>query len=300
MTTIKFSIHCPQMTDFKKAYQILLISMIIALLFSCASASDEKEPFWIETASALMSNGIAHYNNQQFFLAKKDFLKALNAYQRFNDVEGMAQCQLNLAKTHISTGENAEQYIDRLHQLINENNLSKLRVHADIMRASVMIKTGLYDNAEEILGGYVNKPGLQKDVYASVLINRLRVAFAKNNQIDQWLKKYEFSIEKNNKLYNARLLRFKAQYAHINKNKEKSDQLFEQALIKYRLLANSKGVFFTLKEWGDALILSEDWVGALAKYNNALITARSTGIKNDIEVSQKAIARLKNIVRNSL
>jgi len=207
---------------------------------------------------------------------------------------------LFLAKTHISTGENAEQYIDRLHQLINENNLSKLRVHADIMRASVMIKTGLYDNAEEILGGYVNKPGLQKDVYASVLINRLRVAFAKNNQIDQWLKKYEFSIEKNNKLYNARLLRFKAQYAHINKNKEKSDQLFEQALIKYRLLANSKGVFFTLKEWGDALILSEDWVGALAKYNNALITARSTGIKNDIEVSQKAIARLKNIVRNSL
>ena len=281
------------MINFKKTYHLFLIGISLLLLFSCASAPQEKKPFWIETADALMTKGIYRYNNQQFFLAKKEFLKALNAYQRFNDVQGMAQCRLNLTKTHISLGENADQHIDILYKLINENDLSQLLVYADIMQASININNSLYDEAENILNKYIHKTDLQKDVFTAILINRLRVAFAKNVDVEQWLQEYESSIDKNNKAYNARLLRFKAQYAHMSGNKEKSDQLFKQALIEYRALANSKGVFLTLKEWGDSLIERKDWDSAYVRYNNALITAQSMDHKNDIVHSQKAILKIE-------
>ncbi len=281
------------MINLKKTYYLFLISIFILSLFSCASVPQEENPFWIETADILTANGIEYYNNQRFFLAKKEFLEALNAYQRFNDVQGMAKTRLNLTKTLISLGENPDQHINMLYKLINENNLSDLLIYADIMHVSINIDNGLYDEAESILNKYIHETNLQKDVFIAILINRLRVAFVKNIAIKQWLQEYEYSIDKDNKLYSARLLRFKAQYAHINNEKEKSGQLFKQALNEYRLLANSKGVFLTLKEWGDSLIEQKDWDNAYIHFNSALIVAQSMGNKSDILVVQKNLLKIE-------
>jgi tetratricopeptide (TPR) repeat protein len=281
------------MTDLKRIYPLFFIGLSLLLLLSCSSVPQEKEPFWIETANSFTVKGVDYYNNQRFVLAKNEFNKALNAYQRFNDVQGMAQCRLNLAKTFISLGEDAGQHIERLYSLINENNLDELLVHADIMRASIMINNGLYDNAEKVLAKHINKSDLQKDVFVAILINRLRVAFAEGVDIDLWLNKYEISIGENNRLYNARLLRFKAQQEHSNSNTEKTNKLFKQALSKYRLLANSKGVYLTLKEWGDTYADNKDWVNALSKYSSALITAKSTENRNDISNSKKSIEKIQ-------
>lgn len=262
---------------------LLIILFSVQLLFACASPPPEKKPFWIEQANTSLSNGITHYERQQYELAKLDFQNALNAFQRYYDVNGIVQTGLNLAKTHISLGniENAEKQIDVLRKMIPEYRLQDINVYVDIMQSSIEINKNNIEQALAILNTYLPKiESFDNSIKAAVLINRTRIAFIQKDQIAQWINKLESTAS--DVVTKARLLRFKGQLAYFNNQKEQASVFYQKALDEYRALAHSKAIYSTLKDWGNALIAINDYENAAKQHEAALTVALSANIKSDV------------------
>ena len=268
----------------------LLIVLMPAIFSACTSMPDKLQPYWLQTANDFMLKGASLYERQQYRASSKEFSHALNAYQRFDYVKGLAQSYLNLAKSEIAQNNNikAKAYLKDLKSLIEENDLSSasLLVKMNIMESSIAINEGNERQAIDILNKYLgpageNKMAMSDDIYLALLINRSRAAINENINSNEWVNIYERRANLS-EVHKARLLRFKGQIASHSKNINLINESFLSALILYREQANPKAVLSTLKEWGDALIKNNQMTDAVKRYESAYKVAASALNKDEM------------------
>jgi len=237
----------------------IFVLLLSCLLISCASSHDKPDPYWLKLANEYSANGVSLYERQRYKASSVEFMRAYNAYQRFDYVKGTSQSLLNLAKVEIAQRNyvQANTYLHKLDLLILDNNFTNLSVHVDIMRSSIAINENNLKLALEIIGKYIpvngnNQLQLDNELYMALLTNRLRLAFMKKQDIDNWINTYSNHAGEDS-LYQARLYRFKGQQAGFLSDVKNINLFFSNALEVYRSEANPGAVLLTHKEWAEAL-----------------------------------------------
>jgi len=266
---------------------------------ACSSAPEKPAPYWLQTANSFIAKGVVLYSRQKYSESTVEFTRALNAYQRFDYVEGLAESYLNLAKSEIAQNNisNAQNYLQHLESLIKENNFSSMKVYADIMHSSIAIDLNKYYQVIEIANKYLgltgeNETNLADNIYMALLTNRVKVAVFDKNEADKWVNIYDTRVAKNN-FYQARLLRFKGQ---LSRAKNNIDMNFSQALSLYREQANPKAVLSTLKEWGKTLSNNNKFEDSVKRFETAYKVAESSA--NEFEM-RKVLDLLLGVYRSA-
>lgn len=283
--------------------------MAVSIL-ACSSAPEKSKPYWLQVANGFADKGIVFYQQQKYAASTVEFNRALNAYQRFDYVEGLAESYLNLAKSEIAQSNisNAKDYLRQLKALVEENNFTSMAVHLDIMQSSIAINMGESGRVIEILDKYLgsvgeNKMNVAENIYMALLTNRVKVSILSASDSEKWVNIYEAKVVKND-FYRARLLRFKGQLAGKLNKVNVVNKKFSQALNLYREQANPKSVLSTLKEWGAALNDNKKFEGAIKRFEAAYKVAESStnefetrNVLNSLLKVYKNIGDEKNIQR---
>lgn len=276
-------------------YLIVLVFVFVAA--SCSSTPEKPRPFWLQTADGFVAKGILFYERQQYEKSIDEFTNALNTYQRFDYVEGLANSYLNLAKSEIAQNNipRARAYLDDLKIIIDENAFSSMSLRLDIMQASIAINTDKASDAISIMGKYIGESGENKlsadaGVYMALLTNRVRAAFKINRDSNKWLGIYAAKVN-NSPARQARLLRFKGEFAGLESNEVMINQSFSSALDLYREQANPKAVLLTLKEWGDALMMNNKLADAAKRFEAVYKVALSS--ENKVEMNYALVSLLR-------
>ena len=281
-----------------KNIKYLILVFLSAIVLACSSVVEKPKPYWLQVANDFLNKGIVLYEKQQYRASITEFTHALNAYQRFDYVEGLAHCYLNLAKSEIAQNNisNAQKHLDNLKYLIEEYHFESMKVLMDIMQSSIAISLTKHNEAIEISSKYLglageNKLGVEKTIYTALLTNRVRVAVLTNDEGVKWVGVYETDIGKDN-VRRARLLRFKGQLSSRDNDIDMLNKYFSQALDLYREQANPKAVLSTLKEWGDELVRNKQLVEAVRRFETAYKVAVSS--VNEFE-ERNILSSLENI-----
>jgi tetratricopeptide (TPR) repeat protein len=261
----------------------LFVFFVLSLTFGCSSVPKKPEPYWLATANGFISKGIMLYEHQQYSASTTEFTHALNTYQRFDYVKGLADSYLNLAKSEIAQNniDEAKKYLKNLKEIIEENEFLSMTVLMDITLSSIAFNIEKYDQVIEITEKYidsdgVNVRGVSDNVFIALLTNRTKAAIVLNASSEKWVGIYEIKTNKNN-IYQARLLRFKGQLKSRSNNVDMLNKYFSQALNLYREQANPKAVLSTLKEWGGALLYNEKNHDAVKRFETAYKVSISSG-----------------------
>jgi len=280
----------------------LVMVFLVAVSFACSTAPDKLQPYWLQTANDFMIKGVELYERQQYRSSAIEFAHALNTYQRFDYVKGLAQSYLNLAKSEVAQNniEKAKAYLNDLIILIEENDLKSMSIliHMDIMSSSIAISEDKENQAIDVLNKYLgpageNKMRVEDDVYMALLINRTRVAVKTNIDSNKWASIYEARANIS-EVHQARLLRFKGQIASYRKEIDLINEYFLSALILYREQANPKSVLLTLKEWGEALMENGQLTDAAKHFEKAYKVALSALNRNEM---YDILGSLRNIYK---
>jgi len=273
-----------------KIIKKLVMVFLVAVSFACSTAPDKLQPYWLQTADNFMFKGVELYERQQYGASTIEFTHALNTYQRFDYVKGLAQSYLNLAKSEVALNNvaKAKDYLNDLTILIEANDIKSMSIliHMDIMRSSIAINEDKENQAIDVLNKYLGPAGENKmkvvdDVYMALLINRTRVAVKANLDSDKWASIYEARVNIS-EVHQARLLRFKGQIASYSKEIDLINEYFLSALILYREQANPKAVLSTLTEWGNALIKNNQIKDAEKRFESAYKVARSASNNDEM------------------
>jgi len=255
----------------------LFIIMFSVMLFACASPPPApQQSYWEIVAEDYMHNGLEYYQRQQFRQALNQFSRALNTYQRFNDVEGELNSRINLAKTSIALDQldAAGQQIMEARRIIAAHGMKDKSVYLDIMQVSIAIQQQQPADAAVILDGYAMDTSLPGDVSSALLINKIRLGFLQQQDVSPLMRQLENVAGQQPKVQ-PRLWRFQAQQADEQKDYARSDDFFTRALQRYRNDADAMGVLATLKEWAAALARRQDWQAAAVRYEDMYKTAAS-------------------------
>ena len=258
-----------------KYIRVLYFICVIPVILSCSSSPDKVQPYWRKVADDFITKGVILYDRQQYRLSSIEFNNALNAYQRFDYVEGIAQSYLNLSKSEIAQDNIslAQVYLGELKRRVEEDQLKTMQVHMDIMSSSLAISGGRVDQAVTIIDAYLDSNGVNRlntldSVYMSLLTNRVRAAIQANIDAEKWIHIYEIKMN-HAPVYQARLFRFKAHQASHSAKADDMNKNFKFAMTIYRELASPKAVFSTLSEWGDALARVNNKEEAVKKLESA-------------------------------
>lgn len=279
----------------------VLLTLLIILISACSSTPEKPKPYWLQTANNFIGKGVQLYNQQQYSASAVEFARALNTYQRFDYVKGMADSYLNLAKSEIAQNNilRAQAYIHPLKELIEDNHFKSMSVHVDIMHSSIAINLTEYNQAVNILTKHLDNNGekkanLAESAYMALLINRVKIAIITNVDASKWVAVYE--AKKTSKyFYRARLLRFKGEIANRSNKIDMLNQYFSAALDLYRNQANPKAVLSTLKEWGVALKNNKEFKDAAKRFESVYTVSKSSA--NELEAS-KALDILLSIYKS--
>jgi len=266
--------------------------MFSVMLFACASPPPApQQSYWEIVAEDYMHNGLDYYQRQQFRQALNQFSRALNTYQRFNDVEGELNGRINLAKTSIALDQldAAGQQIMEARRIIAAHGMKDKSVYLDIMQASIAIQQQQPAEAAAILDGYAMGAGLPGDVSSALLINKIRLGLLQQQDVSPLIQQLENSAGQQPKVQ-PRLWRFQAQQADEQKDYARSDDFFTRALQRYRNDADAMGVLAALKEWAAALARRQDWQAAGVRYEDMYKTAAS------LKRQQQMVAALQGLV----
>jgi len=270
----------------------LFTIMFSLMLFACASPPPvPQQSYWEIVAEDYMHNGLDYYQRQQFRQALNQFSRALNTYQRFNDVEGELNSRINLAKTSIALDQldAAGQQIVEARRIIAAHGMKNKSVYLDIMQASIAIQQQQPAEAAAILDGYAMGAGLPGDVSSALLINKIRLGLLQQQDVSPLIQQLENSAGQQPKVQ-PRLWRFQAQQADEQKDYARSDEFFTRALQRYRNDADAMGVLATLKEWAAALARRQDWQAAAVRYEDMYKTAAS------LKRQQQMVTALQGLV----
>lgn len=287
----------------KPIYKIKIAFVILActlLSAGCVSSPGEKPPEAIAAANSALSNGVSHYEKNNYALATSYFNQALREFRSIDHQYGIASSCLNLSKTHLSLGDTdtAAAYLKQAQTIIEREPLTALQPHARIIAASIAIEHNQLTQAKEMLAPLLTADSNNEFTLAA-LQNRTRIAHAEisdsKDEAAHWTHIFEQKIKSGagNQIHQARLARFKAA---LSDDIETQNQHFTAALNIYRQQTHRPGIAATLQEWADALIAQNQTEAANDKLLRALYIRQTLQDRNN---SLKTLNSLARFTRDS-
>jgi tetratricopeptide (TPR) repeat protein len=264
----------------------LFLSLLACTLFACSTGPQEKpvsESF--SSPARLLDQGISQYNLNNYPEAIDQFEKALLQYRSIDNQAGIASSCLNLAKTHMAINHNqlAAEYLLRANTVIEKASLTELNGYLYLLRSSLAINNGMYDQAIHDSGKVLD----DKDtaIKLAALKNRTNIAFLRNDSDrQQWLQKYKALQENHpdNRSHAARILRFEAEAS--NDAGEKVTLLSQSLAISHEL-GNRTAIAATLTQWAHLELAEKQPEDAEDKYLRALFIRHQLGdVKNTLAI----------------
>jgi tetratricopeptide (TPR) repeat protein len=283
----------------------LVISVLLATLFACSGGPVEKTESESFTSPArMLDQGVYFYNINDYAEAIDHFEKALLQYRSIDNQPGIANSCLNLANTYmaISNNELAAGYLARADSVIEQASLKELDDHLSLLKSSLAINTGLYDQALQELAPVLIS--INPQIQLAALKNRTTIAFIRNDDDrSQWLQKYstlQRDHAENSSSHLARILRFEAEAAD---DADTKTALLAQSLAISQRLANRTAIAATLSQWGKLDIDERHFEDAEDKYLRALFIRHQLGdVKNSLVILKQlqVIYRQTDKIRGQL
>lgn len=265
----------------------LIISLSTAMLISCSGGPEEKpESDSFTSPARLLDQGIYDYNINNYPAAINNFEKALLQYRSIDNQKGIANSCLNLAKTFMAINNNqiAAEYLVKADYVIEQASLKELDEHLSLLKSSLAINNGLYDQALQELSAVLESSNTQ--IKLAALKNRTTVAFIQNDSDkQQWLEKYK-TLQSNHpddtESHAARILRFQAE---ASDDADKVTELLTQSLAISQNLAARTAIAATLTQWANFDRQEKRFDKAEDKYLRALLIRHQLGdVKNSLSI----------------
>ena len=287
------------MTSQMHVLKVMLFTFLMGLSACAVQTEQVKKPYLQGSAEQFMQAGIENYNRYHYAAALNQFTNAREIYSRYDDSIGIANAELNLCRVQMAVGQYDEvlQRLDELSVILERNQLRQQLVYRDIILTSVYLLKNDFDSAMQVLKAYderlVNNGIDDKPLMAGLLINRVRLADAINEEFDLWLMRFEQFVATNNSSDSKlRLYRFKASQMQNADNASESNRYYSQALDGYRQMADPTGVMSTLLEWAHAYVERSEWLPAQEKYQRALEAGLINRNQRIVEQSLRGLSRV--------
>ena len=288
-----------------KLLSILPYAGILAstlLQSACVTSSPPIQPPYLrEQADFFMQAGITSFNQFNLQLADQQLTQAKNFYSRYEDNAGSTNALLNLAQTNMTAGnfDKAGLNLSQANLLIERYSLELQAIYRDMLLTSLYLSTNSLGDANKIFTNY--NAGLTGDLNditsLNLLINRVRLAQISGKDFTIWLELYKKQVSRQNHAdLNARLQRFQAWQAFLDKDAAQGNHLFVSALNYYRELANPAGLMATHLEWAEASSSNTIPDIAIQHYEQALYLAMSN---NHVHNGLLALEGLRQIYNST-
>lgn len=229
----------------------------------------------------LLAAGVRSFRSGDYAVAMRFFQEALVVGRGVDDGGGMARAEVNMADTALAMGTvvEARSHLLAARRLVERDGLATLAPHLEMIAASLAIREGRRDEAIAILTPYLAESSPvpatngMAEFRLAALINRIELAsVGDRNQFQQWVSRYRQALavsQAGQTDYSARLLRFEAQLAQWQGNREERDRLLRQALAIYRRSKGRPGIAAALAEWGRYLLADQAWDAARDRLDRA-------------------------------
>ena len=268
---------------------------------ACSSGPTEKPaPKSISSPAQLLDQGIQKYNDNDYQHAISYFEKSLLQYRSIDSATGIAQSSLNMAKAlmAINNDQLAAEYLHKAESIIQQENISHLAEHLQLLKSSLAIREADYDNALQELETVLNSNNTTTRLAA--LKNRTKIAFINNDDDKQaWLNNYKSLQQKTpatTKSHQARILRFEAE---LTKDNTEKTNYISQSLDISRDLANRPAIAATLSQWAAVESTSGNTEAAEDKILRALFIRHQLGdVKNSLSLIEQLDTLYKNTNNN--
>lgn len=270
------------MTKFPRLPLLLLAT---ALLCGCSGVSDTR-PEVIRTSERYLQQGVEAYGNSNYVSATDLFTKALAQYRSIDDPQGILISRINLAETAMAAGS----YTAVKHQLKEaEHVVTTVGGNEYLPRLELLWAQSYWHEKEgekALKAVQPLLPGFDADQHPDVLPDtlvlsaimlRTDIAFANIDNDDSsaklWLRRLGLAFARTSDttpLLEARLKRFKAQWALHQGDLMQADDLFAAALTAYRKAAVRPAIAATLNESARVAIQRKQWAIAEDRLVRAL------------------------------
>lgn len=251
---------------------------------ACSGGPTEMPaPKSITSPAQLLDQGIQKYNDNDYQLAITYFEKSLLQYRSIDSATGIAQSSLNMAKAlmAINNDQLAAEFLLKADTVIQQENISHLTEHLQLLKSSLAIREADYDNALQELETVLNSSNTTTRLAA--LKNRTKIAFINHDDKQTWLNNYKSLQQKtpaSTRSHQARILRFETE---LTKDAAKQTDYLKKSLDISREIANRPAIAATLSQWAAIDIEAGKNDAAEDKFLRALFIRHQLGdVKNSL------------------
>lgn len=287
----------------------------IALFFLAGCAAQQSRPVILEDAERLNNEGVAAYQEANWYRAKQLFSKSLLLYQGIDNQEGILLTIINLIEVALSVSDfhTAEIYLSKASDMVQLPDLERYQNRVILLFSQYAIKKQQFDKAEQLLQNLlpefkgVKPTSVPDSIQISAIANQTRMALLQHQDGELWIQRYASALKVagiDSGSLKGLLFRYQATLLLREKKYQEAAKKLQLALDIYKANLVQPGIAATLSELGELYLQQGNWVKAKHFFTRANVVLRYIGNRDKIIENTEKLARIEsqlgNVERSSM
>jgi tetratricopeptide (TPR) repeat protein len=291
------------MIDKRRAGVLCLLSPFLLLAACVVSRTDDSTGY--SKGDKYLHYGAEAYAAGQPAVAESRFNWALGLFKKTGNLDGQIRAHINLAEHAFQSQDLslANTHIGQAEDLVIKTGAVQYRRRIQLMKSSVALKQGDYEQARIVLTGLLGNgdeqanSDKQDEIHLAALINRASLARQQGNEeLAYWIEQIDQAAGKNrnnNPSLNAQILRLKAELHRRRGEFSEADAAFEKALLAYQPGLFDREIGTTLTEWAQLDMQQSRWFRASDKLRRSVLLQDKAGDREGVIAGLQMLVKVE-------